>query len=269
MAAAHCFHAAAQSEREDTLLARRVVAVDEHRVISGKLLQKATYNRLVIFRRALIHLEDVPVGRYLGGIDGERYQHLDVVLAGKVGERLHLLGVQRPDYQVAPCRVLVPKRLGNVGILRHVPRPYVHRYAVLLQTVAGHEHSAIVFHHALSVAIHIMQRQHHAHTYLPLPHVHILGLLRLGYGCGAGRRLRCGIGSGIRNKYGFALFQLIVGTGHLGIGLYQLFHGNPIVAGYAEDGFLLLYLVYLFPLCGLRRHGSAEERGHQQWQQVS
>ena len=124
--------------------------------------------------------------------------------------------------------------------------------AHFLQTVAGHQHATVILHHALAVAVDIVQRQHHPQTDGSVPHVivfflcglgchlclmalrHLLTLVRL---LGLGTMLREG------DLYFHSLFQLEVGHPHLGIGLNQFVDGDLIHSGDAEDGLLTFHFM--------------------------
>ena len=66
-----------------------------------KALNEAGDNHLVLLRRRLIHLEDVAVGGQLRGVDGEGNHQPDVMLGDEGRQRIHLLGIERTDDQVA------------------------------------------------------------------------------------------------------------------------------------------------------------------------
>lgn len=163
----------------------------------------------------------------------------------------------RAYYHVALGGGVVAQGFAYVGVLGHVPCVHVDRDAVVAQTVARHEHATIVFHHALAVAILVVQRQHHPHPngfWLGVGH----GLFLRRVLC---RRLwLCGCCRRERYEDVFALLQFIPRLLHLGIGVEQLLDGQSVVFGYPEYSLLALHLVYLAPLCGLR-HGHVCSKG--------
>ena len=105
------------------------------------------------------------VGLHIATVDRERNDEAYAVLAAEVGYRLNLLGVQRTEDEVAVLGIGIGKHGTNISILVQVPRKDVGVDALTAQTVARHEHTTIVLGHALSVAIHVVQRQHHAHVH--------------------------------------------------------------------------------------------------------
>jgi len=137
--------------------------------------------------------------------------------------------------------------------------------ARLLQAVAGHEDATVVLHHALSVAIDVMQRQHHSHADGALAHV-VGSNSRLHRLCGYNRRAL----STLAREWDpddLTLLQLEVRGLHLRIRLNQLVDGDLILAGDAEDGLLALHLVqatYLFSHLCHRRVNSEENCQNQQ-----
>ena len=150
--------------------------------------------------------------------------------------------IQRTDNQVAVGYVVFQQRGTDVSILRHIPCSDIGRDTISLQTVASHQHAAIVLRHALAVAIFIVQRQHHPNTYRTLAHVSI-GLTlhrRLGHHVDIVLRL---LAFGKRNLDNVTFLQFVARSLHLRIGINQFLHRNAIVTGYAEDGLFALYLV--------------------------
>ena len=67
--APHGLHAPAEPESEYALLACGVIAIDEHCVVTGKLLEEAGYHGFIVFGGVLVHLEQVWIGLQLGGVD--------------------------------------------------------------------------------------------------------------------------------------------------------------------------------------------------------
>ena len=188
----------------------------------------------------LVDLKDVGIVVEFGGTDGERNEHADAVLLGEVAQVLHLLGVQRTDDEVAVSSGRVFQRLADIAVLSHIPRPYAGRHAGSPQAVAGHQHTTVILQHALAVAVLRVQGQHDTHANLALAHVH---LGRLGCHCrrcrGCSRCLPLGVG----NVDHGAFLELIARCVHLGVGVDEFLYGQPVFAGYAEDGLLALYLM--------------------------
>ena len=105
------------------------------------------------------------VGFHVATVDRERNDEAYAVLATEVGYRLNLLGVQRTEDEVAVLGVGIGKHGANIRILVQVPCKDVGVDALTTQAIARHEHTTVVFYHALSVAVHVVQRQHHAHVH--------------------------------------------------------------------------------------------------------
>ena len=185
----------------------------------------------------LVHLIDVLVVGQLRCIDREWYQQLYLMLLYKCRHSVHLLRVQRTDYQVALSGSLVLKYLVDVCILGSIPSMHIDRHTQFLDTVACHQYSAIVLHHALAVAIHIVQRQHHAQSDGALAqivgHVLVYRFRRRGL-C-----LQCSIWY-LKHR---TLFQFVARSIHLGVSFQQLLDGDIIHTRNAEDSLLLLHLV--------------------------
>ena len=95
---------------------------------------------------------------------GERYQDLYVVLLGKLCQGRHLLGIKRTDDEVTLGGILVVEKLGYVGFLSYIPGIHIHRKSCMLKTVYRHQHSTIIFHHTATVAVLVVQREHHTYT---------------------------------------------------------------------------------------------------------
>ena len=154
--------------------------------------------------------------------------------------------------------MVVGKRLLNIAVYRHIPRSDVCAYALSLKAVASHQYATIILHHTLSVAIHIVQRQHdanaHSRTAL-LCHLRCRLLCRLHRLCGCRKWSRY-------NKL-VALLQGIVGLLHIRIGRYQLVDGYVVFLGNAINGVLLLHLVKVLILHSLRRHSGGKHESAQ------
>ena len=163
-------------------------------------------------------MENLRILRHVVAADGEGNDEAYVVGLAEVGKRFHLRGVERSEDDVAGVGVLLDERFANVGIDGHVPREDFRGNALSAQAVAGHQQAAVVFHHAPSVAIDIVQGQHHAHANRPLLHVAAVGLrlLLVFLGFEVGLRLLEG------NEHETALLQPIIRLFHLRIGLFQL-----------------------------------------------
>ena len=151
------------------------------------------------------------------------------------------MSVQRTeDYVAIGCARLAEQSL-HVAINRQIPRLDVGRNALTLQRVASHKDATIIFYHSASVAIYIMQRQHHANSHI-LAHLGCrLGSLRFGSTWRFGER----------NKDGVTLFQLIPLGFHHGVSLDKLRKRNTIFARNAKQGIFLLCLIYVLPFIHL------------------
>ena len=62
-------------------------------MMSLELFKETGYHKLVVLLSRLIHLVEMVVCRHFRCVYREWYQHFYIVLLGKVGKRLHLLGV--------------------------------------------------------------------------------------------------------------------------------------------------------------------------------
>ena len=207
------------------------------------------YSRKLL--RRLIDLEDVVVLSHLATIDGERDDQLYVVLAAEVGYGLHLRRIERTEDDVALGCSRIGKRSSHIGVNGHVPCLHVGLDALRLKAVTCHQHAAIILHHALSVAVNIVKRKHHAHTH----HAHFLLL------AGSGRRrrsrtrdlrrLRRGVHlahRGERDEELVALLKHIVRLLHAGIGVLKFVYGDIEFLGNAVYRVFLLHLVKVLPL---------------------
>ena len=249
---------AAQCGCEHTLVACRVVAVDKHRMRILEAVHERVYRQFGSEHTTLINLEDMVVGLHVATVDRERDDETYAVLAAEVAYRFHLLGVERTEDKVAVLGVGVGKHLRHAGILMQVPSEDVGVDALTAQTVARHEHATVVFYHALSVAVHVVQRQHHAH-------VHRVSRTLL---CCRRLRRRC-CSSGLhllreRNEQLLALLQHIVVLLHVGVCLHQLVDGDAELLGDAIYRVFLLYLIQVLPLRRLRRHRRCQQHGAKQ-----
>ncbi len=171
------FQLTAQRTGKAALRARRVVAVDDDGVVVLEALVETVHIRLVQRVAVLVHLEDVAVVVHFRGSGGERNKQTDVVGLGKIAQGLHLLRVQRTDNDVTVGSTRVAEHLADVTVLCQVPGTDVGRYTIQFQTVAGHQHAAIVFHHAFAVTIDVVQGQHDTHSDFTLAHI-LVGLRR-------------------------------------------------------------------------------------------
>ena len=108
----------------------------------------------------LVHLIDVAIGVERGCRDGERYEQLDVVTLDEIAQSAYLSRIEGTDDEVAGCYGRILEHFADIAILGRVPRMDVDGESAFLQTVAGHQHAAVVFHHASAVAIVVVQRQH-------------------------------------------------------------------------------------------------------------
>ena len=128
----------------------------------------------------------------------------------------------------------------------------VYRHTILPEAVAGHKHTSVVFHHAPSVTINVVQRQHDPHPYGAFPHVvfcHNRRLFRRDIGLCDNSRRCLSLRIGNENKVTF--LQLIPRLLHLRIGFLQVLDGYSVVFGNAKDCLFPFYLVHFFPFCRL------------------
>ena len=206
----------------------------------------------------LMSHEEIVVVVNLLRSDREGYQHTDIMSHREIAQSLDLLRVQRTDDKVAIGRIRILQHLTDVGILGYVPSLDISRDAHCLQTVTSHQHTTIVFHHALAITIIVMQGKHNANTDCTLTHIGFLtGSNRIGlswylnllWGSGRGRlllRIRRE-----RNLDEVATFQLIARRIHFGIGLDQFLNGKTILTGYAKNSLLTFHLMQLLILRSL------------------
>ena len=182
-----------------------------------------------------------------------------------------MLRVKGTDNEIALCSSRIGQNLIDVRILSGIPGMHVDRHALFLQTVAGHEHATVVLCHATTVAVDIVQRQHHPKPDSPFADVvDSLCLLRIATGLGRLLCLGClKFGLGIGDPQHGILPQLVVRRVHLRIGLDQLLNGNTVHPGDAEDGFLLLYLMLTANLRLLGRHNPRRKGQQRQQQNIS
>ena len=185
-----------------------------------ELLQIMHNSSLVDVRRRLPYLEDVPIRQHLRRSNGEGYHQADIVLLHKIGKHLHLFGIERSENDIALSSGRVFQNLGHISILGGIPSMNVNRQTRLLQTVAGHQDTTVVLYHPLSVAVDIVQGQHHPDTDFPLAHIIDRCLTLSSSNCrlfriGCRRRVRFRI----RDIEHSTLLQLISRLFHLGISL--------------------------------------------------
>ena len=99
---------------------------------------------------------------------------------------------------------------------------YVYRDAEFLNTVARHQHTAIVFYHSLAVAINVVQWQHHSQSDRTLTYV--VGLILYSFALLGSYYLECRI----RNLQHGSFLQRVARLTHLRVGLHQLFYRDVI-----------------------------------------
>ena len=220
-------------------------------------LHKMLDSGRVLGNMTLVHLIDVLIIGQLGRIDREWDQQFNLMFLDKSRKSRHLLRVERTDNQVALSSRLVVQYLIDVTILSCIPGMDVNRNATLLQTVASHQHTTVVLHHALAITIHIVQWQHHTQSDGTL--TYIIGSIHIGlFGYGG-----CYLQGSKRNLQHVAFLQFVTRLVHLRVSLHQLLDGKIIHTRYAEDGFLLLYFMqsaYLFTLLS-RGHTNCQTEG--------
>ena len=220
-------------------------------------LHKMLDSSRVLGNMTLVHLIDVLIIGQLGRIDREWDQQFDLMLLDESRQGSHLLRVERTDNQVALGSSLIIQNLVDIAVLSSIPGMDVNRNATLLQAVASHQHTTVVLYHALAVAIHIVQRQHHTQSDGTL--TYIIGSIHIGlFGYGG-----CYLQGSKRNLQHVAFLQFVARLAHLGVSLHQLFDGEIIHTRNAEDGFLLLHLMqsaYLFTLLS-RGHTNCQTEG--------
>ena len=179
------------------------------------------------------------------------------MLLDKCRQSSHLLRVERTDNQVALGSSLIIQYLVDITVLSCIPGMDVNRNATLLQAVASHQHTTVVLHHALAIAIHVVQRQHHTQSDGTL--TYIIDSIHIGFFC----HRCCHLLDSKRYFQHVAFLQFVTRLVHLGVSLHQLLDGKIIHTRYAEDGFLLLYFMqsaYLFTLLS-RGHTNCQTEG--------
>ena len=141
------------------------------------------------------------------------------------------------------------------------------RNTVLLQIVTRHQDATVILHHALAVAIHIMQRQHHANLHGVADCCCRLDSSRssrflAGSSRSSGCRLliRIFLSLGIRNKQSGSLLEHVSLLLHLRIGIHELRKRQAIAVGDTEDGIFLLHCIDVTPLGGLGENTDAEHQ---------
>ena len=154
------------------------------------------------------------------------------MLGNKIRQNIHLFRVERANNQVAPCSSRILQYLIDITVLSSVPSMHIDGEALFLQTVAGHQHPSIVFHHTSPVAIDIMQRKHHSQSYLTVTYIVSLGGSLL---CGftslcCTLSLLCFLNRlRIRDIQNHSFLKFIAWLLHLRIRINQLFDGEPVI----------------------------------------
>ena len=232
----------------------------------GEPLQECLHGSIIQALLTLINLENLLAALHVIPTDGERNDELDAIVLAELGKWSHLLGIKRTEDKVALAGTLLQQSGTDIRIDRHIPGMNIGRNTVLLQIVTCHQDATVILHHALAVAIHIMQRQHHANL-----HGVADGSCRLG--SSRSNRFLAGSRSsgscllvwillslGIRDKQGGSFLEHVSLLLHLRIGIHEFRKRQSITAGDTEDGIFLLHRIDVAPLGGLSENTDAEHQ---------
>ena len=245
----------------------------------GESLQESLDGGFVQRLLTLVNLEDFLVALHIIPVDGERNHQFDAVGLAEARQRSHLLGIERTEDDVALVGTFLQQGGTDIRIYRHVPGMNIGRDSLLLQLIASHQQSAVVLHHSLSVAIHIVQRQHHANLHGVAHH----GRRSSTLGRRKSPRARsCGSSRSpgsiprlllvllqillIRNKQGGTLLQDVALLLHLRIRLHQFRQRQSVLVGNAKHRILLLHRINVTPFGGLgeNTHTQSQSHNHQE-----